>query len=117
MPFPRVDAPGTSLAGSPLARSPAAGFEKSFDMERGHRAESMKHATAVRVAGWLLVALFGTVCLAAVGHALLSELMAARDAMLPGVARGGLIPGLTPLDLFQLALALLVGMAFRRFLA
>jgi hypothetical protein len=48
----------------------------------------------------------------------MGELLAVgRDAILPGGVPGGAVPGLSALDLFQLALALLVGLAFRRFLA
>lgn len=77
----------------------------------------MKHAAAARIAGLLVVAALGGLFLAAAGGVLLNELLAVRDTILPGVARGGAIPGLSALDLFQLALALIVGLAFRRFLA
>jgi len=81
--------------------------------------KSRKLATAVRVAGWSLAgAALYALFLAAVGGGLpMSEFLAVgRDALLPGVVPGGAVPGLSALDLFQLALALLVGMAFRRFL-
>ena len=80
--------------------------------------KSRKLATAVRVAGWSLAgAALYALFLAAVGGGLpMSELLAVgRDAVLPGGVPGE--AGLSALDLFQLALALLVGMAFRRFLA
>ena len=77
----------------------------------------MKQAAA-RVAGLLLVgAAFALLVVAAAGGAPLNELLAVRDAILPGAVRSGTIPGLSALDLFQLALALTVGLAFRRFLA
>ena len=82
--------------------------------------KSRKLATAVRVAGWSLAgAALYALFLAGVGGGLpMSELLAVgRDAVLPGGVPGGAVPGLSALDLFQLALALLVGMAFRRFLA
>jgi hypothetical protein len=82
--------------------------------------KSRKLATAVRVAGWSLAgAALYALFLAAVGGGLpMSGLLAVgRDAVLPGGVPGGAVPGLSALDLFQLALALLVGMAFRRFLA
>jgi hypothetical protein len=73
--------------------------------------------TAARVAGLLLVGAALTLLVAAAGGAPLNELLAVRDAILPGAVRSGAIPGLSALDLFQLALALIVGLAFRRFLA
>ena len=71
--------------------------------------KSRKLATAVRVAGWSLAgAALYALFLAAVGGGLpMSEFLAVgRDALLPGVVPGGAVPGLSALDLFQLALAL-----------
>jgi len=80
--------------------------------------KSRKLATAVRVAGWSLAgAALYALFLAAVGGPMSELLAVGRDAILPGGVPGGAVPGLSALDLFQLALALLVGMAFRRFLA
>lgn len=77
----------------------------------------MKQAAA-RVASLLLVGgALALLVFAAAGGAPLNELLAVRDAILPGAVRSGAIPGLSALDLFQLALALTVGLAFRRFLA
>jgi hypothetical protein len=58
------------------------------------------------------------VLVTAFGGLPLAELLTVgRDAALAGGVRDGFVPGLTALDLFQLALALFVGLAFRRFLA
>ena len=58
------------------------------------------------------------VLVTAVGGLPLNELLAVgRDSALAGGGRDGVVPGLSALDLFQLALALFVGLAFRRFLA
>jgi hypothetical protein len=77
-------------------------------------------ATLARTGGWLLVA--AGLCMllfAVIGGALpLGELFAlGRDTVLPRGVPAGVLPGLSPLDLFQLALALFVGLAFKRFLA
>ena len=72
----------------------------------------------MRVAGWSLAsAALYALFLAAVGGPMSELLAVGRDAILPGGVPGGAVPGLSALDLFQLALALLVGLAFRRFLA
>jgi hypothetical protein len=59
------------------------------------------------------------VLFAATGGGLpLNDLFAlGRDAVLPRGVPTGVVPGLSALDLFQLALALFVGLAFKRFLA
>jgi hypothetical protein len=76
--------------------------------------------TLARTGGWLLVA--AGLCMllfALIGGALpLGELIAlGRDTVLPRGVPAGVVQGLSPLDLFQLALALFVGLAFKRFLA
>jgi hypothetical protein len=75
--------------------------------------------TRARTGGWLLVT--SGLCLllfALIGGALpLSELFAlVLDTVLPHEVPAGVVSGLSPLDLFQLALALFVGLAFKRFL-
>ena len=75
--------------------------------------------TRVRTGGWLLVT--SGLCMllfALIGGALpLGELFAlGRDTVLSHDVPAGVMPGLSPLDLFQLALALFVGLAFKRFL-
>ena len=73
-----------------------------------------------RGAGWLLVgaALCVLLLAAASGGLPLDELLAVgRDSALADGIRKGFVPGLSALDLFQLALALFVGLAFRRLLA
>jgi hypothetical protein len=76
--------------------------------------------TLARTGGWLLVT--AGLCMllfALIGGVLpLGELFAlGRDTVLPGGVPAGVVSGLSPLDLFQLALALFVGLAFKRFLA
>jgi hypothetical protein len=76
--------------------------------------------TRARTGGWLLVT--AGLCMllfALIGGALpLSELFAlGQDTVLPLGVPAGVVAGLSPLDLFQLALALFVGLAFKRFLA
>jgi hypothetical protein len=76
--------------------------------------------TLARNGGWLLVT--AGLCMllfALIGGVLpLSELFAlGRDTVLPGGVPAGVVSGLSALDLFQLALALFVGLAFKRFLA
>ena len=73
-----------------------------------------------RTGGWLLVmAGLGMLLFALIGASLpLGELLAlGRDTVLPRGVPAGVVQGLSPLDLFQLALALFVGLAFKRFLA
>jgi len=73
-----------------------------------------------RTGGWLLVmAGLGMLLFALIGGSLpLGELLAlGRDTVLPRGVPAGVVQGLSPLDLFQLALALFVGLAFKRFLA
>ena len=73
-----------------------------------------------RTGGWLLVmAGLGMLLFALIGGSLpLGELLAlGRDTVLPRGVQAGVVQGLSPLDLFQLALALFVGLAFKRFLA
>ena len=72
-----------------------------------------------RTGGWLLVmAGLGMLLFALIGGSLpLGELLAlGRDTVLPRGVPAGMVQGLSPLDLFQLALALFVGLAFKRFL-
>ena len=76
--------------------------------------------TLRRAGGWMLVT--AGLCMllfALIGDGLsLSELVAlGRDTVLPRGVPAGVVQGLSPLDLFQLALALFVGLAFKRFLA
>ena len=76
--------------------------------------------TLARTGGWLLVT--AGLCMllfALIGGSLpLGELLAlGRDTVLPRGVPAGVVQGLSPLDLFQLALALFVGLAFKRFLA
>ena len=76
--------------------------------------------TRSRTGGWLLVmAGLGMLLFALIGGSLpLGELLAlGRDTVLPRGVPAGVVQGLSPLDLFQLALALFVGLAFKRFLA
>jgi hypothetical protein len=76
--------------------------------------------TLARTGGWLLVTAGLCMLLFALvgGVVPLSELFAlGRDTVLPGGVPAGVVSGLSPLDLFQLALALFVGLAFKRFLA
>jgi hypothetical protein len=76
--------------------------------------------TLARAGGWLLVtAGLGMLLFAAIGGGLpLNELFAlGRGTLLPRGVPAGVVPGLSALDLFQLALALFVGLAFKRFLA
>jgi len=76
--------------------------------------------TRSRIGGWLLVmAGLGMLLFALIGGSLpLGELLAlGRDTVLPRGVPAGVVQGLSPLDLFQLALALFVGLAFKRFLA
>lgn len=75
---------------------------------------------ALRRTGWMLVTAGLCLLLVAVigGEFPLNELLAlGRDTLLARGVPAGVMPGLSPLDLFQLALALLVGLAFKRFLA
>jgi hypothetical protein len=77
-------------------------------------------ATRRRAGGWMLVT--AGLCMllfALIGDGLsLNELVAlGRDTVLPRGVPAGVVQGLSPLDLFQLALALFVGLAFKRFLA
>jgi hypothetical protein len=70
--------------------------------------------------GWLFVgAALSVMLLAFAGGGLpLTELLAVgRDSALAGGIRDGFVSGLSALDLFQLALALFVGLTFRRFFA
>lgn len=112
---------GTSLAASPATRSSAAGTGNYSDtLEAVVEKTPNKRVTTARGAGWLLVgaALCALVLVAVVGGLPLNELLSVgRDSALAGVVRAGFVPGLSALDLFQLALALFVGLAFRRFLA
>jgi hypothetical protein len=76
--------------------------------------------TLRRTGGWMLVT--AGLCMllfALIGDGLsLNELVAlGRDTVLPRGVPAGVVQGLSPLDLFQLALALFVGLAFKRFLA
>ena len=75
--------------------------------------------TLSRTGGWLLVmAGLGMLLFALIGSLPLGELLAlGRDTVLPRGVPAGAVQGLSPLDLFQLALALFVGLAFKRFLA
>ena len=78
------------------------------------------HGTRSRIGGWLLVmAGLGMLLFALIGGSVpLGELLAlGRDTVLPRGVPAGVVQGLSPLDLFQLALALFVGLAFKRFLA
>lgn len=119
--FPAPSETGMSLAASPATRSSAAGTENYSDtLEAVVEKMPNKRGTTARGAGWLLVgaALCVLLLAAAVGGLPLTELLAVgRDAALAGEVRDGFVPGLSALDLFQLALALFVGLAFRRFLA
>src|SRR5215475_6746788 len=81
--------------------------------------KALARGTRARTGGWLLVT--AGLCMllfALIGGALpLSELFAlGRDTVLPPDVPAGVVAGLSPLDLFQLALALFVGLAFKRFL-
>jgi hypothetical protein len=76
--------------------------------------------TRLRTGGWMLVT--AGLCMllfALIGDGLsLNELVAlGQDTVLPRGVPAGVVQGLSPLDLFQLALALFVGLAFKRFLA
>lgn len=119
--FPRPSARGTSLAVSSATRSSAAGTGNYSDtMETVVERTPNTHGTTARGARWLLVgaALCVLVLAVAMGGFPLNELLAVgRDSALAGGVRDGVVPGLSALDLFQLALALFVGMTFRRFLA
>ena len=80
----------------------------------------MPRGTLARAGGWLLVtAGLGMLLFAAIGGGLpLNELFGlGRDTVLPRGVPAGVVPGLSALDLFQLALTLFVGLAFKRFLA
>jgi hypothetical protein len=82
--------------------------------------KAVPRGTLARVGGWLLVTVgLCMVLFAATGGGLpLNDLFAlGRDAVLPRGVPTGVVPGLSALDLFQLALALFVGLAFKRFLA
>jgi hypothetical protein len=82
--------------------------------------KTQTRGTLARTGGWLLVtAGLGMLLFALIGGSLpLGELLAlGRDTVLPRGVPAGVVQGLSPLDLFQLALALFVGLAFRRFLA
>ena len=82
--------------------------------------KAIKRGPEVGAVGWwLAAAALCTLFLAGVGGGPpLNELLAVgRDTVLPGGVPGAAVPGLSALDLFQLALALIVGMVFRRFLA
>ena len=75
--------------------------------------------TRARTGGWLLVTSGLCMLLVALiaGALPLGELFAlSRDTVLPHDVPAGVVSGLSPLDLFQLALALFVGLAFKRFL-
>jgi len=78
--------------------------------------KALARGTRARTGGWLLVT--AGLCMLLFGGALpLSELFAlGRDNVLPPDVPAGVVAGLSPLDLFQLALALFVGLAFKRFL-
>ena len=73
----------------------------------------------MRAAGWALAGVaFCALLFAAVGGGLpLTDLFAVGRDVVPRGVPAGVVPGLSALDLFQLALALFVGLAFRRFLA
>jgi hypothetical protein len=117
--FPAPSATGTSLAASPATRPSAAGTGNYSDTT-GAVVEKTPNNTTSRAAGWLLVgAALCVLLLAVAGAGLpLDELLAVgRDSALAGEVRDGFVPGLSALDLFQLALALFVGLTFRRFLA
>jgi hypothetical protein len=111
--FPVVSATGMSLAASLSTRPSAAGTGNYSDtMERPVERTSMR--------GWLFGgAVFSVLLLAFAGGGLpLTELLAVgRDSALAGGVRDGFVSGLSALDLFQFALALFVGLTFRRFLA
>jgi len=96
---------GTSLARSSSAQVSPAGTGNNSDTSKdGGRDEVDKARTggASGVGG---------------GPPLNALLAVGRDTVLPGGVPGAVVPGLSALDLFQLALALIVGMVFRRFLA
>jgi hypothetical protein len=119
--FPAPSTTGTSLAPSPATRPSAAGSGNYSDTT-GAVVEKTpnKHGTTARGAGWLLVgaALCVLLLAAASGGLPIDELLAVgRDSALADGVREGFVPGLSALDLFQLALALFVGLAFRRLLA
>jgi len=81
--------------------------------------KALARGTRAGTSGWLLVT--AGLCMllfALIGGSLpLSELFAlGRDTVLPPDVPAGVVAGLSPLDLFQLALALFVGLAFKRFL-
>lgn len=84
------------------------------------KAQTSRGTLSRRTGGWLLVmAGLGMLLFALIGGSLpLGELLAlGRDTVLPRGVPAGVVQGLSPLDLFQLALALFVGLAFKRFLA
>jgi hypothetical protein len=111
---------GTSIAVS-SAPKPLRGELKMIPTPPGPVVEKAhaSRGTLSRTGGWLLVMVgLGMLLFALIGSLPLGELLAlGRDTVLPRGVPAGVVQGLSPLDLFQLALALFVGLAFKRFLA
>jgi hypothetical protein len=119
--FARMRSDGTSIALS-FAPKPLRGELKMIPTPPGPVVEKAQASRGPlgRTGGWLLVmAGLGMLLFALIGGSLpLGELLAlGRDTVLPRGVPAGVVQGLSPLDLFQLALALFVGLAFKRFLA